>query len=505
MKTIAGFFFLFVISVLLIASCTWEKPEVPSQASLTCADYPDDVRAILVSKCATPGCHNSKSYEASSGLDLTNWQTMKKGNDAGAVVIPGNTEYSSLFTFCNTYNDLGYTGQLPKMPVNKAVLSHDEMLTLRDWINTGAPNRCDELMFPFDASRRKFVVANQACDQVEVFDIGSRSVMRFFEVGHTPGATPPESPHQVRYTPDGKYYLVAFFSSILDTAVATFGSKMYYQRYNAETDEFIDEVELNNNGGFGQWGTVAFSPDSKKAFAAEYTSGKIAIINLDGPMTAFTTVSFGLVSLHGVAVNKDGSKLYITSQSASGQVYITGTSVPQVYSPQTINTGGVGPHEIIFTPDYSKYFITCQNSAEVRVFNTVDNTPAGPGVIPVGITPQEFAMSLTKPYLFVSCTDDPYMGIKGSVCVIDYNTLSLVAKISTGANPHGLAVDDVEGVVYVANRNYDGTGPAPHHQATCSGRNGYLTIIDMKTAVPEMVPNYKYELGVNPYAVAIKP
>ena len=52
-------------------------------------------------KCATAGCHNTLSHSASSGLNLTNWASNDKGNDAGAVVIPGNADYSTLFSFCN--------------------------------------------------------------------------------------------------------------------------------------------------------------------------------------------------------------------------------------------------------------------------------------------------------------------------------------------------------------------------------------------------------------------
>ncbi|HNU47911.1 MAG TPA: hypothetical protein PKM40_03705, partial [Bacteroidia bacterium] len=64
------------------------------------------------------------------------------------------------------------------------------------------------------------------------------------------------------------------------------------------------------------------------------------------------------------------------------------------------------------------------------------------------------------------------------------------------------AVNDDKGVVYVANRNVDANGEAPHHSGACAGRNGNLTQIDMNTL--ELVPGYKCELGVNPYSVAYK-
>ena len=86
--------------------------------------------------------------------------------------------------------------------------------------------------------------------------------------------------------------------------------------------------------------------------------------------------------------------------------------------------------------------------------------------------------------------------------MIDYNNLTLIKKIHTGTQPHGVAVNDDKGVVYVANRNVDANGEAPHHSGACAGRNGNLTQIDMNTL--ELVPGYKCELGVNPYSVAYK-
>ena len=136
----------------------------------------------------------------------------------------------------------------------------------------------------------------------------------------------------------------------------------------------------------------------------------------------------------------------------------------------------------------------------MRVFDA--NTHTLLANIPVGTLPQEFSLSLKKPYLFVTCTEDIINGKRGSVAVIDYNNLTLIKKIHTGTQPHGVAVDDDKGVVYVANSNVDANGEAPHHSGECAGRNGNLTQIDMNTL--ELVPGYKCELGVNPYSVAYK-
>jgi DNA-binding beta-propeller fold protein YncE len=70
-----------------------------------------------------------------------------------------------------------------------------------------------------------------------------------------------------------------------------------------------------------------------------------------------------------------------------------------------------------------------------------------------------------------------------------------------GWQPHGIAIDPVKQVVYISNRNYSG-GPAPHHAASCAGKNGYLSIIDLNTL--ERVPDFKPEVSVDPYSVGVR-
>ena len=87
---------------------------------------------------------------------------------------------------------------------------------------------------------------------------------------------------------------------------------------------------------------------------------------------------------------------------------------------------------------------------------------------------------------------------------------SLITKIYTGHQPHGIAVDDNNNLVYVANRNASSGGPAPHHSitiSTCNGKNGYVTFIDMKTLslVQQGSSSKQVEVAVDPYAIAIRP
>ncbi|OQB65229.1 MAG: 6-phosphogluconolactonase [Bacteroidetes bacterium ADurb.Bin141] len=478
---------------LSITSCTWDKMDDAAQDD-PCLKYPPAVEAIITTKCATAGCHNSISNSASSGLDLTNWKTMREGNDAGAVVIPGNADYSTLFSFSNTFSDLGFSGNEPKMPYERAALSHDEMQTIKDWIMGGAKNACGEDMFPQDDNRKKIYVSNQACDQVVVLDQETRLIMKWFDVGDVSGIT--EAPHMIKVTPDKKYFLIAFFSSGV------------IQRYRTSDDSFVDQVDCSN-GISGQWGTLTITPDGKRAYSVDWSAaGRIAVINLENfPMTSFTSLPItALAYPHGMTFNSTGDKLYITNQNG-GTYYIADTIGSPADFPQWISNlqtlsygGGLNGHEIIFSPDNSKYFVSCDATNEVRVFDATTNALLK--VIPVGTLPQEFSLSHKFPYLFVTCTEDIINGNRGSVSIIDYNNLTLIKKIHTGTQPHGIAVDDEKDVVYVANRNVDANGEAPHHSGACAGRNGNMTIIDMNTL--ELVPGYKCELGVEPYSVALK-
>ncbi|MBK5284835.1 MAG: hypothetical protein JJE25_05500, partial [Bacteroidia bacterium] len=137
----------------------------------------------------------------------------------------------------------------------------------------------------------------------------------------------------------------------------------------------------------------------------------------------------------------------------------------------------------------------------------------------VGRQPRELAISQTHPYVFVTCELDSISGNVanpqdvGSVVVINYNTNALVPVVSNTDllyyQPHGIAVDDANGMVYVGSRNVSASGPPPHHTTDC-GRPGWVTVIDMN-AVPlralsfdsPLIGNYyyKYELLSDPYSV----
>ena len=473
-----------------MCGCTYDIYEEP-----LATNYPDNVSKIMTDNCATSGCHNTISKNGAAGLDLSSWSVMFNGTSNGAVAIPYRDDFSTLLYFTNVDSALGLVVQ-PTMPVNKTPLSATDYKVLRDWIKNGAPSKNGSNMFPEKADRRKYYVVNQGCDVVSVFDAEKRVVMRMVDIGQNPGATPPESPHNIRVTPDGKYWVTVFLNADI------------VQVYSTVNDQLVKTIPIGN-GVAGGWNTITLSKDSKKGYAVDYNGGRVAFVDID----AGTSQTYGPFpstgasnNLHGSALNATDDTLYVTYQESSKVVKIP-ISSPSDYDDVNINPLGpdfstvpLKPHEIVFSPDYSKYFVTCQEVNQVRVFDAHTDTLIK--VIPVGVFPLEFGMAGAQNILFVTNQEDTYFpNMRGSVSAIDMVGLTEIKRIKVGWQPHGITVDPDKNCVLVANRNVAG-GPAPHHASSCAGKNGSLSSINIATLETDLT--FNPELSVDPYAVTVK-
>lgn len=487
MRTLLSFF---CISAFF-PSCTWEKLD-PYNKDSGYNGYPKEIANIMLTRCATPGCHNDKSYQAAGGLNLISWDKLFEGYGNNAAVIPYSSRLSTLVYYINSFPDIGLT-LTPLMPLGGTPLSRDEVQLVKIWIDNGAYNENGFVKFSDNPNRRKIYLTNQGCDLVTVFDAETKLAMRYVNVGATPAV---EAPHNVKVSPDKKNWYVVFIG----------GTK--FQKFDASTDNLITSLDI----GSGNWNTFAISSDSKTAYIVDWSSnGTIVIADLATMTEKQRYQGAGVLSEpHGSYINKANTTLYITAQKGN---FIYKIDVKNINNPefnqvllaageQPNNTSKYDPHEIVFTPDENYYFLTCQKSNEVRAFNASnDNLVA---VIPVGVYPQEMAISANKDYLFVTCSDDnlSFPGKQGSVAIINYKTFALVKKIYTGTQPHGIAVDENSGKVLVAHRNITASGPAPHHAALCSGRNGNVTAIDINTL--ELVEGFNVEVSVDPYSLAVR-
>ena len=479
------FFILFVFS---ITSCTYDKVEEPAPGN----GFPTEVSAILVNKCATQGCHNTASRNSVAGLDFSTWEKMFEGGRNGGSVIPYAEGNSFMLYSINTDTSRSPV-LLPTMPYQEQPLSESEYQTLVNWISNGSPDQNGLIKFSDNPDRKKIYICMQGCDKVAILDAKTKVIMRYVNIGVDPIAI--EGPHQIRVSPDGKFWYAVFFSS----------NKL--QKFRTSDDALVATLELEQT--IGNWNTIIITHDGKKGFVNDPTHNKTIVVNLE-TMVVETIKSFD--SPHGGFVSSDGHYLYLTTQFGKTLTKVDLTTAP-FYDDATIGLGStapLNPHEAMLSPDGTKYFVSCQGTNEVRVMNASNDSLIA--VIPVGQKPQEFDVSTTHPYIFVTCTEASISSNqKGLLYVIDYNTNTIVATLYTGYQPHGIAVDDEEDLVYVANLNYDDNGPAPHHVSECGGRNGYLTIVDVKTLQlysktqsDGFSYQYKNELLAYPYFVSIR-
>lgn len=457
------------------------------------SEFPAEVQIIFANKCATAGCHNDASYQNAANLNMTTWAKLMQGGNSGSVVIPYAPAQSSLLQFVNTYEDLGLIN-LPTMPLNDDVLSRDEVLTIRRWIEQGCPDKNGVIPFAANPEQRsKAYISNQGCDLVSVVDNESGLVMRYVKVGHDPVVI--EVPHNIRMSTDRKYWYVCFTNGA------------WFQKYDAVADTLVAEVNITE----GAWNVVKLNADNSRAIISDLSdNGRIVEVDVTTMKIKKQYSGTGLFnSPHGIAYTQTGDTIYATAQYGN-MIYRLIPSLIQLDKisiekdmPPVVSSGSLEPHEISFSPDYSKYFVTCQKSNEVRVLNAKSDTLLA--IIPVGIYPLEMAMSPSRNLLFITCQEDvdpinPFF--RGSVYMVNMSTYQVVHKVyEKFFQPHGLMIDDSRGLLYVASRNVEQTGPAPHHKAECAGQNGFFHVIDIDTW---NVRTKTSEISVDPYSVDIR-
>lgn len=482
-----------ILSAILLGltlGCTYDHLEAPDNSG-----YPEDVSAIILTKCATPGCHNNISYGNAGGIDLSSWDALFRGGRSGSSVIPYSTAYSFLLYFVNTDSSLGPVLE-PTMPFDQAPISRTEYETLYNWIFQGAPDNTGRVRYAGDPFRQKIYVCMQGCDQVATLDPESGNIMRYISVGADPSLI--EAPHLVRVSPDGQYWYVVFYSGNV------------IQKFRCSDDSLVATLDI----GSADWNTLIFTPDGSRGFVNGTNAGTTVVVDLD-QMTEITR--FSIDYPHGGFVTPDGHWLYLTSQLGNfvNKVDITDpfyTFDFIVLQPGETKTTAsrYDPHEMTLSADGNRYFISCQTSNEVRIFQTSNDSLIA--TLPVGVKPQEFSVSKDFPYVYVTCTEDVQgPGAKGSVYVLNASTNTVVTHLYTGYQPHGIAVDEDRRKVYVANLNVDSNGPAPHHVSDCGGRNGYMTCIDESTLelFKKNLPNgsqytYRQEVLRAPYFVSYR-
>lgn len=491
-----------ILLILLCLSIAFSACVHKTDTLTNDGNFPPQIATIMITKCATAGCHNQASYGNADSLLLDSWEHLFNGSSSGAEAIAYSAQFSPLLYFVNTDPSLG-TVAVPTMPYSTAnrpmaALSKTEYMALYNWIQSGAPDKYGNIPFATNAdTRQKTYVTQQGCDLLAVIDAEKNVVMRYIPIGVDPSNI--ESPHDVKVSPDGNFAYVCFYQG------------KYLQKINTKTDQVVGSAYLGNLSTV-KWSVVNISPDGSQILTTDCDgSGILAAIDANTmtmePSKLWNASSEGLIYPHGIATNATFDTFFVAAQY-SNCVY---KLIPNGFGFRSISLDGnkcssytdslnnkPNPHQLLMVPDYSKYFATCQGNNTVVVMDA--HTDSILATIPVGIKPQEMALSRSKPYIFVTCTEDGSTNphAHGSVYVINYNTLQIVAKLyGDFYQPHGISVDDRDGTVTIISENINPDGPAPHHVTSCGGRDGWYTVYNLNTLTP--LNNRRYEVTRDPY------
>ncbi|MDX2246634.1 MAG: beta-propeller fold lactonase family protein [Bacteroidia bacterium] len=469
---------LLFFCLILLVSC---EHEYPSEKDVVNSGYPENIAPLLLRNCAINTCHTGP--ESPESLDLSTWVNMYRGSDFGSVIIPGSSRWSHIFQHINTYTDLGIQATPVMPPDSMEKLSQSEVLLIREWIETGAPNRLGQFYWAAQetqASGKLFTLC-AGSDRIAVTDIPTNSIMRMIEVGQYPEDL--EAPHFIVLSPDRQYLYVTLIEGGL------------VEKYRTDNYEFEGRVAIGAAPSIihlNTTGTRAVITHWNASGAA----AKLSMINTeDMSIVQQVKASSDFLSFpHGMEITDDFRTLYVGANEGnyyskleideSGFIGEEKYPVDPINSPVPFANTLYKPYQLFLTPDESTLFVSCNASDEVRVFDTATDTLMA--VIPVGDGPRLMAYDPENNQLFVACRNQESFAEQGSlqgcISVIDVGSRSFVQNIyRVGHRPHGVSVDVAGRRLYVSSENTGGVDELHHPLQGNSQPPGKYNVIDLNT------------------------
>lgn len=447
----------------LVAGCS-ETPVGPSEipGPNDPIVYSKHIAPIFASSCATAGCHAGSSPR--NGLSLETWDKVMEGSDFGAVVVPYMGRKSHVLQHINTDTLLAPVAT-PRMPFNGTPLSRAQVLLIKRWIDEGAKNDAGDVALAGD--RPRVFVTNQSEDLVAVIDLATKRVARYVGVGRLPDSTsPPEAPHNIVLSPDGKY----FYVNLIAAGVV--------EKYDAATFAKLGTVNVGSSPA-----QIVVSTDGSTLFVSNFdvtfVQKFITRVNA-ATMTATANIETGGLASHGVTFSRDQTLLYTMNagsddiseiEIATGELKRVIPIVPG--APLEPGTKAKHePYQSVLSPDGSLLYVTCRASAQVRVLDlaagrVIDSIAVGQRPLILEITPD-------GSQLWVPNQSGE------SVSIIDVSTHRVVGAIAgLETQPHAVAFSSDGRTAFVTCENQ--TGSHQHHPIQGSKTPGAVYVIDVAT------------------------
>jgi YVTN family beta-propeller protein len=269
-------------------------------------------------------------------------------------------------------------------------------------------------------------------------------------------------------------------------AVSPSGDRLYVTNFGSETVSVIDTntlmvIRSPITFGSGPYG-VAVTPNGARVYVSNYRSGTVSVIDT-ATNSAVTTIPVGH-GPWGVAATPNGARVYVTNIE-SNDVSVIDTATNAVV--RTIQTP-TWPNLLAVTPDGSRVYVANFIGGPLGGLSMIDTATYMVITITVGSGPDHagntgVAVAPNGGQVYLA-------NVTGTVSVISTATNTVVATITAGANPWGLAMDPAGKHLYVTNYDWLGTGS--------SGANTISVIDTTSNAIVTTLP----PVGESPYGLA---
>jgi YVTN family beta-propeller protein len=147
---------------------------------------------------------------------------------------------------------------------------------------------------------------------------------------------------------------------------------------------------------------------------------------------------------HGIAVSRDGARLFVVNQEDDT------VSIIDAHSYQLVQTLSVGkePMQLVVSPDGASLYVAAKGDGVVEVFDRAHGTRTAR--IPVGPSPHQLILSHDGRTLFVTVEGE------ASTAVLETATGQLLRRLAVGLYPKRLAVAPDERSAFLVTHGFNG-------------------------------------------------
>ena len=427
--------------------------------------YSKHIQPIWENSCAGSGCH--LNGDRGGGLSLDTRDDLVAGAKFGGVVVPFALRKSYLFHNINTDTTIAPVA-ITRMPLSRDPIPAQQVMLIKRWIEEGAKN--DQGKIPYsEPNRKRMFIGAQSEDKMTVVDLAQMTVARYISVGTMPDATtPPESPHNVLLSPDGRHLFVNLIA------------RGRIEKYDAQTFEKLGETGVGS-----QPAQIITTRDGSTLYVSNfnYSGNPTFIVRVDAATMRVTDTIYNVgYAPHSLVLSKDERFLYsvnpdgedVTEVDLAKATVVRRFPISPGLPANPLGLSNYEPYHGLLSPDGKDLLVTCRQSREVRIINLATGTVTDS--IPVEKAPLICALTPDGTQLWV-----PNSGAN-SVSIIDLSSRTVIETIpNLLTQPHTVAFSSDGKKAFVSCENRS-AGSSTHHPVTGEDKApGILYVIDTST------------------------